>query len=138
MWQDDNRNKVNAAIERYHKGHPEQKRYWQHKAYRKFYVSDKGKEIWRRLNDKRRALQKGAEGHFSPQDIRNQYDKQSGKCFWCSKMVGNVFHVDHIIPLSRWGTNWPSNIVISCPFCNDSKGNKMPFQEWFPVKCLGR
>lgn len=54
---------------------------------------------------------------------------QNGKCWWCGKDVGDTYHVDHLIPLARGGTNKPNNIVIACPFCNQSKHDKLP-HEW--------
>jgi 5-methylcytosine-specific restriction endonuclease McrA len=41
----------------------------------------------------------------------------------CKKPL-QEYHIDHIIPLSKW---WPHsiwNIQILCPFCNMSKYNK--------------
>jgi 5-methylcytosine-specific restriction endonuclease McrA len=34
------------------------------------------------------------------------------------------FHVDHKTPLSRGGSNWPSNIVCACAECNMKKNAK--------------
>jgi 5-methylcytosine-specific restriction endonuclease McrA len=60
---------------------------------------------------------------------RDQYKAQRAKCYWCGINVGNVYHVDHVIPLSRGGSNGPENIVIACPHCNLSKSNRLP-HEW--------
>jgi 5-methylcytosine-specific restriction endonuclease McrA len=43
--------------------------------------------------------------------------------------VGDKYHVDHVVPLSRGGSDGPENIVISCPRCNCSKSSKLP-EEW--------
>jgi len=77
----------------------------------------------------RYARQMGAEGHHTAQDIEILYKAQKGRCYWCDKRVGKDYHVDHVIPLSRGGTNWPSNLVIACAYCNCSRGNKLP-HEW--------
>ena len=137
-WQKQNRRKVNAATQRYHKRYPQKTQVWQKKSYRKYYQSEKGQHCYRRCNDNRRSRKRHAEGCHTPGDIKRQYIKQAGRCFWCSQPVGDSYHVDHIIPLSRFGTDWLSNIVIACPFCNDSKGVKLPFEEWTPPRCLGR
>jgi len=76
-----------------------------------------------------RGRQKAAEGSFTGGDIKAQYASQDGKCFWCGKKVYKNYHIDHVIPLSQGGTNWPDNLVIACPSCNTSKGGKMP-DEW--------
>lgn len=36
--------------------------------------------------------------------------------------------VDHIIPLSRGGTDTPENLQCTCNSCNWLKGNKMPHE----------
>jgi 5-methylcytosine-specific restriction endonuclease McrA len=78
---------------------------------------------------RRRARILGGGGSFTEQDELAQYDRQHGKCYWCGKKVGKKYHVDHVQPLSRGGTNYPSNIVIACPTCNLSKSDKLP-HEW--------
>jgi 5-methylcytosine-specific restriction endonuclease McrA len=77
----------------------------------------------------RRARELQAAGSFTAQDILIAYRAQKGRCWHCGKLVGDDFHDDHLIPLKRGGSNWPNNIVISCPVCNLSKGSKLT-QEW--------
>lgn len=80
--------------------------------------------------EKRRARLAGAEGEFSWQDVLDLLHLQRRFCYYCSgKMV--KFQVDHFIPISRGGSNWPDNIVIACRSCNLSKSAKMPW-EWKP------
>jgi 5-methylcytosine-specific restriction endonuclease McrA len=43
--------------------------------------------------------------------------------------VGDTYHVDHVVPLVRGGSDDPSNLVIACVPCNLSKGDKLP-HEW--------
>lgn len=78
---------------------------------------------------RRRAALANAEGTHTAADIQAQYKRQHGRCYWCGEKVGKSYHVDHVIPLSRGGTNWPDNLVIACPTCNTSKGAKLP-HEW--------
>lgn len=77
----------------------------------------------------RRARRLQAEGAYTIADTQAQYERQKGRCYWCNVKVGNTYDVDHIVPLSRGGTNWPENIVIACPSCNRSRGDKLP-HEW--------
>lgn len=74
------------------------------------------------------ARKKGAEGYFTKNDVELQYKSQNGKCWWCGKSVKRKFHVDHIIPLAKGGSNKPNNICISCPTCNSQKSDRMPWE----------
>ena len=76
-----------------------------------------------------RARRRQAKGTHTAQDIQKQYANQKGRCYYCHTKISGVYHIDHVIPLSRGGTNWPDNLVIACPSCNRSKYNKLP-HEW--------
>jgi len=76
-----------------------------------------------------KARKRNADGTHTAADIRAQYKAQKGNCYYCGEKVGGAYHVDHVIPLSRGGSNGRENIVIACPTCNMSKHDKMP-HEW--------
>lgn len=76
-----------------------------------------------------RARKLGAPGAFTAEDRKTLYQSQKGLCWWCGKPLGEKVHLDHRIPLSRGGTNDARNIVLTHPFCNISKKDKMPW-EW--------
>lgn len=78
---------------------------------------------------RRRSLENQSEGFHTQNDIKKQYRSQKEKCWWCGCKLTNKFHADHLIPLARGGSNWPNNIVISCPKCNLSRRDKLP-SEW--------
>ena len=78
---------------------------------------------------RRRARIKNAPGQFTAVDVLKQYRSQKGKCWWCGCDLGNDYHADHLRPLARGGSNYPENIVVSCPKCNISRQDKMPY-EW--------
>jgi hypothetical protein len=88
-------------------------------------------ELHRTRNRLRHRRARAAPGTHNAQDILAQYEAQGGCCYWCGKPVGASYHVDHVIPLTRGGSNGPENLVISCPTCNLRKGNKLP-GEWHP------
>lgn len=73
----------------------------------------------------RRVRRKGAQGNYTYADIRQLYTAQEGKCAYCGVDVQNVYHIDHVIPLSKGGSNYPSNLAISCPTCNLRKKDKL-------------
>ena len=49
-------------------------------------------------------------------------------CFYCGRRTG-PYHMDHIFPKSRGGTNDKSNMAVVCAPCNHSKLNRTP-EEW--------
>jgi hypothetical protein len=58
------------------------------------------------------------------------FSKTDGKCYYCGCILCyQTFHIDHIEPTSRGGTNLQSNLAPSCPGCNTSKGPKT-IEEW--------
>jgi 5-methylcytosine-specific restriction endonuclease McrA len=77
----------------------------------------------------RRARKRAAEGSFTKGDVALMLKNQKGRCWYCQKDISVGYHVDHRVPLSRGGTNWPSNLVLACPHCNLSKHDKLP-HEW--------
>lgn len=89
-------------------------------------------EMTRAHNHTRRARKLGAGGSHSSMDITRQYKAQRGRCYYAAcgySKLGETYHVDHIVPLSRGGSDAPENLVIACPRCNQSKHNKLP-HEW--------
>lgn len=80
-----------------------------------------------------RANRQKAPGQYTGEDIERQYELQNGLCSYrvlnpnCLVNLSYDTHgyeVDHVIPLSREGTNDPDNIELLCAHCNSSKGTK--------------
>lgn len=90
--------------------------------------AERNREKLREHTRSRRAKLKNASGSHTAEDIRAQYERQNGLCYWCNKTL-DKYHVDHLIPLSRGGSNDPPNLVVACPTCNMSRNNKLP-HEW--------
>jgi 5-methylcytosine-specific restriction endonuclease McrA len=90
--------------------------------------TEHGRLLHRASWHKRKARKKAIGGVYTAQDIQLQYTRQKGKCYWCHKRLGQ-YHIDHVIPLFRGGSNAPDNLVIACPTCNLKKGIKLP-HEW--------
>ena len=70
----------------------------------------------------RRARKLGAPGFATAEQIKSRVDYYGGKCYMCG---ADYAHIDHVIPLSRGGSNWPDNLRPSCAPCNMHKYNKV-------------
>lgn len=97
------------------------------------------KESARLRSHRRRAQKKSIAGTYSPEQIQDQLKRQKHKCYYCQKKLQKqkgryIYHIEHTFPLSRVaGTDIPANgidyLVLACPTCNLSKGDKFPW-EW--------
>lgn len=136
-----NRESALEYLDQYRKNNPEKCKKWS----RDYYLrnSEKLKQaasnyrsenpaLVSALKHARRAKIKRSEGSHGKDDILNLLAKQKEKCASCSvklKKSGNgIYHVDHIYPISKGGSNWPSNLQLLCPTCNLRKNAKDPMQ----------
>src|SRR3546814_355768 len=87
-------------------------------------------EKYKSYSDNYRALKAGAEGTYSEDDAKALLKRQKNKCAhsWCGQSLSGGKHLDHIHPLSKGGSNWPSNLQYLCPKCNLQKGAKDPIE----------
>jgi 5-methylcytosine-specific restriction endonuclease McrA len=91
---------------------------------------------WRKANPekakatshKSRAKRMLAEGSYSGEDIKRIYRDQKCKCALCKTSITQGFHIDHIQPLSKGGTNWPRNLQLLCKSCNLRKSARDPIE----------
>ena len=80
-------------------------------------------EVFRKGWRKRRALEK--------QTLTEPYTRQQiiqiygDNCYLCNKPIDNDYHLDHIIPISKGGTDLIENIRPTHPLCNLQKGDKL-------------
>lgn len=74
-------------------------------------------------------------GSFTLGDIEEIYALQREKCAICRRNLRHKFHIDHIIPVSRKGSNRRSNLQLLCASCNLSKWAKDPIDF---MRSLGR
>lgn len=102
-WRQRNADKLRADGVAYRKAHPEKiRRYAMHRA----------------------ALKSEAEGYYTDADVARIYDEQRGLCYYCRCELNGDFQIDHMTPLSRGGSNWPSNLCCACARCNRKKNAK--------------
>lgn len=53
-------------------------------------------------------------------------EKQKGLCACCGEPLGNLYEIDHIMPLALGGKNVDENVQLLKRFCNRSKGAMHP------------
>lgn len=73
----------------------------------------------------RKAARRNNGGKHTAADVQAQYERQKGRCFYCSAKLG-TYHIDHVTPLSKGGSNGSENLVIACPTCNMRKHTAHP------------
>lgn len=77
---------------------------------------------------RRRSRIKKHGGTFTRNDIDRIFKQQKGKCAYCRISLKAAYHIDHIKPLAKGGTNHPSNIQLCCAKCNWSKNARDPLE----------
>jgi 5-methylcytosine-specific restriction endonuclease McrA len=94
-------------------------------------IKARNRRWWKGNTDKartycaaRRTRLRNGEGEFTDADIRAMLKAQSGRCVYCRANIADCYTVDHVIPLSRGGSNWPANLQLLCASCNSSKCNR--------------
>ena len=102
---------------RWRKNNPEQSREksrkWRKNNLEKSMASDQ----------RRRARKSNAVGTSSAEQIKARFQYHENRCYYCGDNESGL-HIEHRIPLSRGGSNWPANLVPACPSCNLSKNTK--------------
>lgn len=103
----------------------------------KYRMTDAAKKLakernrrWRKKNPEKArekaatylANKRALSGHCSIGEWKMRLAYYGGKCFYCGT-EGNIER-EHRIPVSRGGTNWPSNLVPACRSCNAKKHAK--------------
>lgn len=85
----------------------------------------KERNAWQR---NRNAKVKNSIGSHTAGDIELIRNAQRDKCAMpdCRCDLTSKGHVDHIMPISRGGSNWPRNLQLLCGSCNHQKHSKDP------------
>jgi 5-methylcytosine-specific restriction endonuclease McrA len=88
---------------------------------------ERSREISRKSASRYRARKKFAVTYnFSIEQLMQRMSIFGFKCAYCN---GLFEQIDHVIPLSRGGGHYLSNLRPSCKRCNSSKSNKL-LREW--------
>ena len=138
QWQQGERYKVYQK--HYQQEHQEEIHRQNHKRYllrqevlqersRQYGKTEQGRLASKVHKHRRKAQKLASQGSHTPRQLQEQLKRQKSHCYYCKAKLSKVWHPDHIVPLSKGGTNDISNIVIACPTCNLRKGAKLP-HEW--------
>jgi len=69
---------------------------------------------------------RGAEGHWTLEDIKALARAQKDLCAGCGEDIRDSFTIDHVIAVTKGGSNWPTNLQLLCNCCNSTKNNATP------------
>lgn len=153
-YREKNREKINSHsrevyhsnIQRERKRHRDyhsRNRKDQLKKKREFYEENKESEsnkrrIYKKINPdvmslssgRRRARKAGNGGSHTIDQRREKFTLLGDVCYYCG--IPGKMTVDHLIPISRGGTDDIENIVPACLLCNARKNNKTA-EEFFEI-----
>lgn len=90
--------------------------------YHRNYVKN-NPDVISNLKANRYARERGAKGSHSLQEWNNVKANYNNRCAFCG--MEKKLTKDHIIPISKGGTNYISNIQPLCRNCNSKKHNKI-------------
>ncbi len=134
-WAQQNREKRKEIIRRYSQNHPEISKRWVEnnrekvREYKRRWKL-KNKEAINSHTRNRRAKIRESVGTHTQDDILYMLNAQKHKCINClCSLKKNKYHVDHIVPIVRGGSNDRSNLQILCQSCNVRKSSK-DYRAW--------
>jgi hypothetical protein len=85
----------------------------------------KGKASYAR----RRARERNAQGTYTWGEVIRVWRSIDKRCSYCDERV-TVIEPDHVIPLSKGGSNSITNVTPSCPLCNSDKRDLL-LNDWY-------
>lgn len=108
-WRENNRERMNQLHAEYLKNNP---------------------DIASMHNSRRRARKAGNGGSHTVDQRREKFLQLGNVCYYCG--IPGKMTVDHMTPISRYGTDNIDNIVPACSLCNQRKKDKTA-EEFFEI-----
>lgn len=114
------RKRWSAQRREYAAGHREHERLRR----KSYYLANKEKYV--AYVHTRNANKKHVGGRYTPDDIARIKNTQHNKCAMCRKSLRRNGEIDHIVPISRGGSNFSKNLQLLCRDCNRAKSARDP------------
>ena len=98
--------------------------------------------VLKRSSKARTIRRSNAKGKHTKQDLIEIATFQEHKCYFCDKKLddhpfwpdpserGKIAHWDHLKSLKKGGSEYPSNMALTCRSCNLDKGDFTESQYW--------
>ena len=86
-----------------------------------------------RARGERRRARKAAVPSGPKPTLDELIDMQDGTCVYCRTVDPPIWHMDHVIPISKGGPDTADNVVAACASCNTSKQDR-DVDEWMRFK----
>lgn len=121
-----NRQRIKAQTAEYKQKNPDKAR----AAVRRWNREHKAEKL---VHSRRyKASKRAATGMHTATEVWELAEAQDWLCAYCEKPLFGEFHVDHMQPLSRAGSDDWKNLAITCVECNLRKGSKtaVEFMLW--------
>lgn len=78
---------------------------------------------------RRRGQQYGSTSHFTWAEFMHLFVNLDRQCAYCEDLIDGQPDPDHVVPLSRGGSNSITNILPACRLCNSDKRDLL-LSEW--------
>lgn len=132
-WRENNPERFRQLVDKWQRNNPDKVRASRRKSY--YNTSPEQRQLrsrkWRQANPEKvrllslittahyNARKNGAEGTFTAREWLDLCDYYGNKCLACGEQ--EPLTIDHVIPLSREGSNFIANIQPLCLSCNSKK-----------------